>query len=75
MSARTIWRQRARDIILNIALETTREASPAAVVGTQIKDGKGKPMWMTVAKALALCQSSVRKCLPLEDDLVEVKEG
>lgn len=75
VSARTIWRQRARDIILNIALETTREASPAAVVGTQIKDGKGKPMWMTVAKALALCQSSVRKCLPLEDDLVEVKEG
>lgn len=75
VSARTVWRQRARDIILNIALEMTSEASPAAVVGTQIKDGKGKPIWMTVAKALAFCQSSVKKCLPLEDDdLVEAKE-
>lgn len=58
------WCNLARTVLKGIASKLMEEASPNAIVGTAIKDSKGKVFWMTAAKAEALFRKALYEALP-----------
>ncbi len=69
------WCNLARTVLKGIASKLMEEASPNAIVGTAIKDSKGKVFWVTAAKAEALFRKALYEALPDNKAKPNEKEG